>query len=64
VKLPITAGEARWICGVTLAGMLMPVGILGEVLLGTPPALVLLGGFAMTAAMLWMSWAIWRLPQT
>jgi hypothetical protein len=44
--------------------MLMPVGILGEVLLGTPPALVLLGGLAMTAAMLWMSWAVWRLPLT
>ncbi len=64
MKLPLPAGEARWISWVTLAGMLMPVGILGEVLLGTPPALVLLGGLAMTAAMLWMSWAVWRLPLT
>jgi hypothetical protein len=64
MKLPIPAGEAHWISWVALAGMLMPVGILGEVLLGTPPAVVLLGGVAMTAAMLWMSWAVSRLPRT
>ena len=61
MKLPIPAGEARWISWVALAGMLMPVGILGEVLLGTPPAVVLAGGLAMTVAVLWMSWAVFRL---
>lgn len=33
-----------------LAGLLMPVGILGEVYLGTSPVFVLLGATAMTAA--------------
>lgn len=64
MKLPIPAGEARWISWIALAGMLMPVGILGEVLAGTPPAVVLAGGLAMTVAMLWMSWAVSRLPRT
>ncbi|HHH31812.1 MAG TPA: hypothetical protein ENK57_26155 [Polyangiaceae bacterium] len=33
-----------------LAGLLMPIGILGEVYLGLPPVLVLLGAVAMTAS--------------
>lgn len=33
-----------------IAGLLMPLGILGEVYLGLPPLLVLIGAVAMTAA--------------
>lgn len=33
-----------------LAGLLMPLGILGEVYLGLPPVFVLLGALAMTAS--------------
>lgn len=60
MKLPIPAGRARAISWVTLAGMLMPIGILARVLFGAPPAFVLLGGFVMTVAMLWMSWEAFR----
>lgn len=37
-----------------LTGLLMPIGILTEVYLGLPPALVLIGAIAMTAAVVWM----------
>lgn len=33
-----------------LVGLLMPIGILAEIYFGAPPALVLLGAIAMTAA--------------
>lgn len=35
-----------------LTGLLMPLGILGEVYLGLPPVFVLLGAIAMTASVL------------
>ena len=35
-----------------LLGLLMPLGILGEVYLGLPPVFVLLGAIAMTASVL------------
>lgn len=37
-----------------LTGLLMPIGILTEVYLGLPPALVLIGAIAVTAAVVWM----------
>jgi len=39
-----------------LAGLLMPVGILGEVYLGSSPAFVLIGALAMTAAVSLGGW--------
>ncbi len=53
LRLPVGAASARGISWLTLAGMLMPLGILSEVALGVPPALVLAGGLSMVAAMLW-----------
>lgn len=50
VKLPIPARLARWISGLALAGLLMPLGILGEVYLGLPFYLVLVGGVSILAA--------------
>jgi hypothetical protein len=44
-----------------LAGMLMPVGILAEVLFGTPPLFVLLGATSMTASVWWLGIAVARL---
>lgn len=48
----VTASERarRAAAGLGIAGLLMPVGILGEVYLGLPPVLVVLGAVAMTAA--------------
>lgn len=51
---------ATWISRLALLGMLMPLGILGEVLLGLPPAFVLIGGVSMTAAMVWIAVALLR----
>jgi len=53
LRLPIGATSVKWISWLTLAGMLMPLGILAEVAFGLPPALVIVGGICMVAAMVW-----------
>jgi len=53
LRLPVGASAARGISWLTLAGMLMPIGILSEVLVGLPPLLVIVGGVSMVAAMVW-----------
>lgn len=50
LKLPIKPGLARWASWLALAGLLMPLGILGEVYLGIPFYLVLVGGLSILAA--------------
>lgn len=50
VKLPVKEGQAKWVSGLALAGLLMPLGILGEVYLGLPFYLVLVGGISILAA--------------
>lgn len=57
------ARAARSISWLALAGMLMPLGILAEVVFGVPPLLVLVGGVAMVVAMLWAGWVVLRLPR-
>jgi len=47
-----------------LTGLLMPIGILSEVYLGLPPALVLVGAIAMTASVLWLGFAFLRIKTT
>ena len=49
------AAEAarRWVAILLLAGLLMPVGILAEVLLGVPPILVLVGALSITVGTAW-----------
>ncbi len=50
-RLGSASDQARSTAAVLgLAGLLMPIGILGEVYLGLPPVLVLLGAIAMTAS--------------
>lgn len=44
------AAARTWAAVLGLAGLLMPVGILGEVYLGSSPIFVLLGAAAMTAS--------------
>lgn len=53
LRLPIGVISARWISWLALAGMLMPLGILSEIVFGLPPALVLIGGIAMVASTTW-----------
>ena len=61
LRLPIGELSAKGISWLALIGMLMPVGILSEVMFGVPPALVLVGGISMVAAMLWFGIAALRL---
>ena len=49
-----TLNHSKAISCLAMAGMLMPVGILAEVYLGVPPALVLVGAIAMTASVIWL----------
>ena len=51
-RIPDTRA-GRWISGLALLGLLMPLGIVGEVLFGAPPILVMAGGISMVAAMIW-----------
>ncbi|MDZ7586025.1 MAG: hypothetical protein U0938_14520 [Thiobacillus sp.] len=61
LRLPIGSASAKGISWLTLAGMLMPLGILSEVAFGLPPALVLVGGLSMVAAMIWFGVVATRL---
>lgn len=60
VALPIREGTARLVSWLALLGMLMPIGILAEVLFGVPPLLVLAGGISMVAAMVVLGIAVLR----
>ena len=53
LRLPVGEFAAKGISWLALAGMLMPLGILAEVLFGLPPLLVIVGGASMVAAMAW-----------
>lgn len=56
VLVRLSAAPERERVGVAalgLLGLLMPAGILGEVYLGLPPILVLIGAAAMTASVAW-----------
>ncbi len=61
LRLPLSAVSTRWVSGLTLAGLLMPLGILSEVLFGVPPILVIAGGLSMVLAMGWLAFAVWKL---
>lgn len=60
LHLPRAASSTRWVSGLALAGMLMPLGILVEIQFGGPPVLVFAGGLAMILAMTWLAAAFWR----
>lgn len=61
LRLPLSAFSTRWVSGLTLAGLLMPLGILSEVLFGVPPIFVIVGGLSMVLAMGWLTFAVWKL---
>ncbi len=47
----------------SLTGILMPIGILTEVYLGLPPALVLIGAIAMTTSVIWLGVSFLKMKQ-
>ena len=64
VALPLQERSARIVSWLALAGMLMPIGILPEVLFGVPPLLVLVGGVSMVGAMVVLGFAVLRAPHS
>ncbi len=50
LKLPIPTKTARWVSGLALAGLLMPIGILAEIYVGLSPILVIVGGVSILSA--------------
>lgn len=57
---PLPRTTRRWISWLGIAGLLMPLGIMSEVLLSVPPIFVLAGGVAMVVCMGWLAIAVWR----
>ena len=51
----------KTISWLALTGLLMPIGILSEVYFGLPPALVLIGAMAMTASVIWLGFAFFKM---
>ncbi|MEK7327713.1 MAG: hypothetical protein AAB217_20910 [Chloroflexota bacterium] len=50
--------QAKWVSWLALAGLLMPLGILGEVYLGLPFYFVLVGGLSILAATILLGVAV------
>lgn len=63
MKFPLPDKKENWISWLSLAGMIMPAGILGEVYLGLPPIFVLAGALSMTAAIFWLGMEVLRFPE-
>ncbi len=55
--------NTKAISWLALTGLLMPIGILSEVYFGLPPALVLIGAIAMTAAVVWLGFSFLNMKQ-
>ena len=53
--------NVKTISWLALTGLLMPIGILSEVYFGLPPALVLIGAMAMTASVIWLGVAFFKM---
>ncbi len=62
-QVPVRPRIGRWVSGLALAGLLMPLGIVAEIVLGTPPVFVLVGAVAMVGAVGVLGIAIARLPR-
>lgn len=58
MNLSIKETAAKKISILALTGMLMPIGILSEVLFGLPPFLVIIGGISMVVAAAWFGIAV------
>lgn len=64
LRLPFRGNVTRAISWLALIGMMMPIGIVLELLLGAPPVFVLLGGISMVLAVTWMGIASWGLDMS
>lgn len=55
--------HVKVISWLALTGLLMPLGILSAVYLGTPPIVVMIGGIAMTVSVIWLGISFLRMKQ-
>ncbi len=62
-RLPVPGATGRWVSGLALAGLLMPLGIVAELVLGAPPIFVLVGAVAMVAAVALLGVAVTRIDR-
>lgn len=60
LRLPVSATSAKWISLTGMIGLLMPIGILAEFLLGAPPYLVLVGAISIVTSITWLGLALFR----
>ena len=60
LKLPVTGGAAKWGSWLALGGLLMPLGILGEVYFGLSPVFVLAGAASMAGATVTLAYGVAR----
>ncbi|KPK12333.1 MAG: hypothetical protein AMJ68_02255 [Acidithiobacillales bacterium SG8_45] len=58
LRLPLHDSTSRRVSWLALVGMLMPVGILAEVVMGAPPLFVLIGAASMVASVTWLGIAV------
>ena len=61
LRFPFPQLASKAVSWLALAGMLMPVGILAEVLFGAPPIFVLAGGISMVVSVVWLGISVARL---
>lgn len=60
LKLPVTGGAAKWGSWLALGGLLMPLGILGEVYFGLSPVFVLAGAASIAGATVTLAYGVAR----
>lgn len=60
-QLPVPPAAGAWISRLALVGLLMPLGIVAELVLGAPPIIVLFGAVAMVASVAWLGASVARL---
>jgi hypothetical protein len=58
LRLPVHKATSKWVSWLALTGMLMPIGILAEVLLGALSLFVLIGWISMVVAIAWLGVAV------
>jgi len=61
MTLPIAPGYAKWVSRLALAGLLMPIGIMGELYLGLPFYLVLVGAVSIILATITLALGVFRI---
>ena len=63
IKLQVKENQAKWVSGLALTGLLMPLGILSEIYLGLPFYTVLVGGLSMFLATVVLGLAVVQMKQ-